>query len=143
MEGQRMIDTSTEFGQRVQRRLNDEIIGWLTTVTLGGQPQSVPIWFLWQADETLLIFSKADAPKLRHIRNNPHVSFNLDSDRRGGDIIRLEGAAEIVGTLVATEVPDFIEKYRDGFKRIGMTPDEFAATYSVAVTMKRAKVRGH
>lgn len=138
-----MIDTSTEFGQRAQRRLNDEIIGWLTTVTPGGQPQSVPIWFLWQDDETLLVFSRPDTPKLRNIRNNPHVSFNLDSDRRGGDIIRLEGVAEISDTLSATNVPEFIEKYRDGFTRIGSTPDDFAGTYSVAVTMKPHRIRGH
>ena len=138
-----MIDTSTEFGQRTQRRLNDEIIGWLTTVTPGGQPQSVPIWFLWQDDETLLVFSRPGAPKLRNIRNNPHVSFNLDSDRRIGDIIRLEGPAKISDTLSATDVPAFIEKYRDGFTRIGMTPDEFAATFSAGVTMKPARVRGH
>lgn len=138
-----MIDTTTGFGQRVQRRLNDEIIGWLTTVTPAGQPQSVPVWFLWQEDETLLVFSRPGTPKLRNISNNPHVSFNLDSDRRGGDVIRLEGMAEISETLAATDVPAFIEKYRDGFTRIGSTPQGFAKDYSVAVTMKPAKLRGH
>lgn len=138
-----MIDPSTEFGQRVQRRLNEEIIGWLTTVTPAGQPQSVPIWFLWQEDETLLIFSQPSAPKLRNIGANPRVSFNLDSDRRGGDIIRLEGTAEVSEGVVATDVPDFIAKYQDGIGRIGTTPEGFATTYSVAVKMTPAKVRGH
>lgn len=138
-----MIDTSTEFGQRVQRRLNEETIGWLTTVTPAGQPQSVPVWFLWQDDETLLIFSRPDTPKLRNIRNNPHVSFNLDSDGQGGDIVRLEGSAEIVDGVIATDVPAFIEKYRAGIGRIGTTPEGFAGSYSIALKMTPAKVRGH
>lgn len=138
-----MIDTSTEFGKRAQRRLNEETIGWLTTVTPGGQPQSVPIWFLWREDETLLIFSRPDTPKLRNIRNNPHVSFNLDSDGQGGDIIRLEGSAEISKDVIATDVPAFIEKYQAGLSRIGTTPEGFAGSYSVAVTIRPSKVRGH
>lgn len=138
-----MIDTSSEFGERVQRRLKDETIGWLTTVTPAGQPQSVPVWFLWREDESLLIFSRPNTPKLRNIGNNPHVSFNLDSDRRGGDIIRLEGVAETSEGPIATDVPAFVEKYRDGIGRIGTTPEGFAGDYSVAVTMKPKKVRGH
>lgn len=138
-----MIDTNTEFGERAQRRLNEEIIGWLTTVTPGGQPQSVPIWFLWQEDETLLVFSQPTAPKLRNIGNNPRVSFNLDSDRRGGDIIRLEGTAEVSEGVVATDVPAFIEKYQSGIGSLGTTPEGFSNTYSVAVKMTPAKLRGH
>ncbi len=29
-------------------RLQSEPIIWLTTVTPSGQPQSTPVWFLWQ-----------------------------------------------------------------------------------------------
>jgi hypothetical protein len=29
-------------------RLKSESIIWLTTVTPSGQPQSTPVWFLWQ-----------------------------------------------------------------------------------------------
>src|SRR5918992_1573107 len=50
------IDTSTEFGVQVQRRLADERIGWLTTVRPDGMPQPAPVWFHWDG-ETLLIFT--------------------------------------------------------------------------------------
>lgn len=139
-----MIDTSTEFGERVQRRLKEETIGWLTTVTAGGQPQSVPIWFLWQEDETLLIYSQPDTPKLRNIKNNPNVSFHLDSDGLGGNIVRLEGTVEIAEDAPpATEVPAYLEKYSQGLSRLGLTPQGFAESYSVAVKMRPSKVRGH
>jgi hypothetical protein len=42
-----MIDTNTEFGQRVARRLAEERIAWLTTIDSNGAPQPRPIWFLW------------------------------------------------------------------------------------------------
>jgi hypothetical protein len=42
-----MIDTTTEFGQRVARRLAEERIAWLSTTDSNGAPQPRPIWFLW------------------------------------------------------------------------------------------------
>ena len=45
-----VLDPSTDFGARATRRLNEEIIGWLTTVSPSGQPQPVPVWFLWDGD---------------------------------------------------------------------------------------------
>ena len=88
------IDTSSEFGARVARRLNDEPIGWLTTAAADGTPQPSPIWFLWDG-ETALIYSQPNTPKLRHIAANPRVSLHLDGDGRGGDIVILTGEARI------------------------------------------------
>ena len=64
-----MIDLSTEFGQRVQRRLTEERIIWLTTVSEGSTPQPRPVWFLWDG-ETFLIYSRPNTYKLRHIKHN-------------------------------------------------------------------------
>lgn len=48
-----MIDTTTEFGQRVASRLAKERIAWLTTIDSNSAPQPRPVWFLWD-DETFL-----------------------------------------------------------------------------------------
>ena len=45
-----MLDETTEFGTRAARRLREEIIGWLTTVTPDGQPQPIPVWFVWDGE---------------------------------------------------------------------------------------------
>ena len=42
-----LIDSSTEFGKRVEQRLRDEQIGWIVTVGTDGTPQPSPVWFLW------------------------------------------------------------------------------------------------
>jgi PPOX class probable F420-dependent enzyme len=137
------IDTSTDFGRRVERRLREETIIWLTTVTPGGQPIPVPVWFLWE-DDTALIYSRPDTPKLRNIEANPNVSLNFDSDGTGGNIVQLDGEARVDSDAPpATGVAAFVEKYRQDIARIGMTPDSFAAAYSVPVRVAPGRLRGH
>ncbi len=45
-----MLDTTTDAGARAESRLREEMIIWLTTVLSDGQPQSVPVWFLWEGE---------------------------------------------------------------------------------------------
>ncbi len=104
------IDTGTEFGQRVARRLESELIGWLTTVSPAGVPVPSPIWFLWDG-ESFLIYSQPDVPKLRNIAANPNVSLHLDGDGDGGDIVIVTGTAAVSQDPPAHEVPPYIAKY--------------------------------
>lgn len=76
-----MLDLTTEFGQRVIRRLAEEHLIWLTTVSSDGTPQPRPVWFLWDG-ETFLIYSKSNTYKLNHIVRRPQVALNLDGDGR-------------------------------------------------------------
>lgn len=137
-----MIDRFTEFGQRVVWRLEQESFGWLTTVSPSGEPQPVPIWFLWQEDETVLMYSEPDTFKLRNIRANPRVAFHFNCDDAGNDVVRLTGRAEIGGTPPANEVPAYIAKYHGGMASMNMTPEGFTADYSVPILMKPEKIWG-
>jgi PPOX class probable F420-dependent enzyme len=137
------IDTSSEFGARAARRLNEDTIGWLTTVSPGGTPQPSPIWFLWDG-ETAVIYSRPDTPKLRHIAANPKVSLNLDGDGRGGDIVVLTGEAEIDESIPpANQDQAYLAKYTQGIAGIKMTPESFAAAYSVPIRFRPTRLRGH
>lgn len=138
-----MIDTSTEFGQRVERRLGSEKVCWLTTVTASGQPKSIPIWFLWQEDGSVLFYSQPDTLKLRNIAANPKISVNLNSEFYGNDVIRLEGDAEVPADYpTATGVSAFIEKYEENLASMNMSPEAFASEYSVPIVLKPARLRG-
>jgi PPOX class probable F420-dependent enzyme len=121
-----MLDTTTQAGARAERRLREETIAWLTTVRSDGQPQSVPVWFLWDG-ESVLIYSRPDRQKLRNIRRNSLVGLNLNSNARGGDVVRVEGTAEIVDDAPpANEVGEYVRKYRESIARIGFDEDGFA-----------------
>lgn len=128
-----MLDTTTEAGGRAERRLREEEIAWLTTVRSDDQPQSVPVWF-FRDGERFLVYSQPGRQKLRNIERNPQVDLNLNSNAQGGDVVRVEGTAKIVEDAPpATEVPEYVEKYRDAIARIGFDPDGFARAFSVAI----------
>jgi PPOX class probable F420-dependent enzyme len=130
-----MLDTTTEAGARADRRLREEIMIWLTTVRSDGQPQSVPVWFLWDG-ETFLIYSQPGRQKLKNIGRNARVGLHLNANDRGGDVVRAEGTAEVVQDIPpANEVGEYLEKYRESIARIGFDPESFARAYSVALRM--------
>jgi PPOX class probable F420-dependent enzyme len=112
-----MLETTTEAGARADRRLREEIMIWLTTVRSDGQPQSVPVWFLW-AGETFLIYSQPGRQKLKNIGRNARVGLHLNANDRGGDVVRAEGTAEVVQDIPpASEVGEYLEKYRESVTR--------------------------
>ena len=128
-----MLDTTTEAGSRAERRLRGELVIWLTTVRSDGQPQSVPVWFLWDG-ETFLVYSQPGKQKLKNIGKNARVGLHLNANDRGGDVVRAEGAAEILEDVPpADEIGEYLEKYMESIARIGFEPESFARAYSVAL----------
>ena len=104
-----------------------------------GQPQSVPVWFLWDGG-TFLIYSQPGRQKLRNISRNPQVALNLNSNTRGCDVVRVEGTAEIAEDAPpATKVGEYVEKYRAAIARIGFDPNGFARVYSVPIRVTPAR----
>jgi PPOX class probable F420-dependent enzyme len=138
-----LIDSGTEFGQRVERRLREEWLAWLTTVGANGTPQPIPVWFLWDGADSVLIYSKPDTPKLRAIARNPRVSLNLDGNGKGGDIVVLLGDASVSDDAPAHEIPEYVEKYRPRLEYNRWAPEEFSASYSVPIRIRVTRVRGH
>lgn len=137
------LDTSTEFGVRVMRRLRDEVIIWLVTVDPDGTPQPSPVWFYWDG-QTFLIFSQPNQVKLRNIARNSKVALHLNSDESGGDVAIFVGEAHIAPDAPrADAVPEYVSKYRQHIASIGMTPATFAQSYSVSIRVTPTKLRGH
>ena len=137
-----MLDETTEFGAHAAKRLREEIIGWLTTVTPEGAPRPIPIWFLWDGDRSILVYSRPEKRKLRNIEANPNVSVNLDSDRVDADIVICWGTIEVSNDPPANKVADYIEKYAGPIERLGWTPDSFAADFSVPLRIDLTRIHG-
>jgi hypothetical protein len=60
------IDEGTEFGARVARRLREEIVVWLTTVTPAGTPLPRPVGFVRRPLQTKSDSGSAVEPTPRH-----------------------------------------------------------------------------
>jgi PPOX class probable F420-dependent enzyme len=138
-------DPSTPFGERVARRLRDERLIWFTTVDAKGMPQPTPVWFLWdEATSTILIYSRADAKRLKHLQQNPKIALNFDGNGTGGNIIVITGEGHVSpDDPPADRLPVYVEKYRDFIARLYATPEKFAAVYSVALRIRPFAIRGH
>ena len=138
-----MIDFTSDFGVRAERRLIEDQVVWLTTVDIHGKPQPRPVWFLWDG-ESLLVYSRPNAHKVRHIETNPHVSLNFNSDQAGGDIVTLLGEAHMAKSPINTGlIARYVEKYSQGMKDLSLTPADFSNTYSVAIRILPTSLRGH
>ena len=136
------LDTSTDFGARVARRLQEEQIIWLTTVGADGTPQPKPVWFHWDG-QSFMIFSEPNQAKSRHIAANPRVSLNFHTDHQGGNVVVFTGEARVTDAAPpAARLAEYVAKYQEGIKRIGLTPEQMATTYSTKILMTPDKVRG-
>jgi PPOX class probable F420-dependent enzyme len=137
-----VLDQSTEFAAHAARRLREEIIGWLTTVTTRGAPRPIPVWFLWDGDRSILLYSRPEKRKLANIASNPNVSLNLDSDGVDADIVICWGEIRVSDDPPADEVAEYVAKYAERIAALGWTPESFARDFSVPLRIDVTRIHG-
>ena len=129
-----------EPGKRVQRRLENDMVIWLTTVGQDRRPHAVPVWFLWDG-ESFLVYS-VPGQKVNDVRSNPRVQLHLNTDRTGSFVVRFDADAEILtGAPPATRNAKYIAKYGEEIKGFGWTNKYFADTYHVALRIRPTRIR--
>jgi PPOX class probable F420-dependent enzyme len=140
-------DAATPFGQRVRERLrNDEVI-WIITVSADGRPQPNPVGFCWDGDADgtqLVIYSRPDAHRLKHLRDRPDkVSFHFDSDGHGEDIVVLYGRVVVDDDHpLIQDWPPYIDKYGPAIERAFGSIEKFSQNYPIALRVTIIRVRG-
>ena len=136
-----MLNLSLEASAALDERLRTEDIARITTVTADGQPQSSPVWFLWD-DGEFLVYAEPRSPKVRNIRARPEVSLHLNSDDGGGRVVTFEAAVRIAAEQPPVhQAAAYLAKYREGIAGIGMSPEQMAAEYSTALRLTPTRVR--
>ena len=135
-----MIDESALL-ERDRRRLRDEQAVWLVTVRADGMPQPTPVWFQWDGS-TFLIYSQRDKPKLRNIAADPNVALHFNADADGEEVFVLFGTARQDPSAPSVlENPDYLRKYADGIRSIGLTPQSMSEEYSEPVRIEPMSFR--
>lgn len=126
---------------RPAERLGTERIAWLTTAGADGQPQSSPIWFVWDRS-AFWLRSQARAGKVANVRANPKVALHLADDGDGGDIVTVEGTAEIVDELPEDVEAAYMSKYGAAIvSALHSTPEELKAGYPTTVRITPTRIR--
>ena len=136
-----VFDTGSDSDARALERLATDMIGWLTTVTPEGQPQTFPIWFLWEDGEAL-IFSDRRAKRNANIAANPRVSLHLNDNGRGGDVVIVEGEARVdEATPPVPEHRAYLSKYGDWIAEYLTSAEEMATIYNVPIRVRPTRGR--
>jgi PPOX class probable F420-dependent enzyme len=124
----------------IAQRLRQERIVWITTVTAGGQPQTAPVWYLWDGHE--FIIWSFDGVRVRNLSTNPKVNLHLNDDGRGDNIVIVEGIATIDRSLgPGSANPAFVNRYQELLDAMKHTWDWFDRDYPVPVRVKPTRVR--
>jgi PPOX class probable F420-dependent enzyme len=132
------IEIKPEFAERIRKAY----YVWFTSVRDDGMPQPTPVWFIWQ-DDTFLIYSVPSAQKVKNIRQNAKVALSYSESDDAGDYLVIMGEAKIETNVPpVNQNPAYLEKYKDGIKDIGMTPDSMTQTFSTAIRITPTQVRG-
>jgi PPOX class probable F420-dependent enzyme len=118
---------------RTRRFLTEEPVIWLSTVREDGLPHLVPVWFWWDG-ETILVYSKPHAVKVRALRAHPRAMIALGEPDDDFDVAMVEAQAELLD--VAPPVPEaFFAKYEDKLAAGLLDRDTFRATYTQAIRL--------
>ena len=139
----------TEFGKLAERRLREEPVIWLVTVGPDGTPVPSPVWLYWDG-ESVTIYSRPDAAKVRNIQHNPRVSLHFDHrgaahGERGGNVVILSGEARIAPEEPPfTEVAGVLQKYEESglVRQSGSTLQDLARAFSVTIKVTPTRLRG-
>lgn len=135
------MDTANDLADaRLARFLEEEPVIWLSTVRPDGTPHLLPTWFAWDGD-TVVMMSKPGAQKVRNLRANPSAMLALGDAEDDFDVGLLEATAELIEEAGGL-TPAFAAKYADRIARLGLTPERFAAIYSLTIRLTPTRALG-
>lgn len=133
------MDRTDHAHARLRRFLEREPVIWLSTTRDDGAPHVVPTWFAWDG-EAITILSKPTARKARNLRDDPRAMVGLGDAEDDFDVGLLETTAEILDEPAPPDLPwAFRAKYGRRIEALGLTPAEFAATYSTMIRLTPAR----
>lgn len=137
------FDPETDAGAMALERLRDPqtLTIWLTTVTLEGQPQSMPVWFIWLEDE-ILVYGDHRAKRNRNLKANPRVNLHLREDDGGGDIVVIDGTAGIDPDYPqSADMPAYLAKYGAFIDKWFGGPAGYGQIYSMPIRITPTNAR--
>ena len=136
------MDTTDLAAARVQRFLETEPVIWLSSTSVDGGPHLVPSWFVWDG-EAVVMLSKPGAVKVRNLRADPRAMLALGDAEADFDVGLLEARASLPPDPAPLDLPvGFLAKYEARIEALGLTPAQFARTYSQVIRFVPVRALG-
>ena len=137
MTGMQQSEIAEVLNRPLSKELLNRPITRLSYVAKDGTPRVIPIAFVWNGTEVVVV-SPTNAPKLASLRANPAVALSIDIEDFPPKILLIRGQAELdyvdgipdeytQANAVPPDQYDAWEKeirsiYTDGMVRIVITP---------------------
>jgi PPOX class probable F420-dependent enzyme len=136
------MDTNELAAERVYRFLDTEPVIWLSSTSVDGGPHLVPAWFVWDGEAVVMV-SKPGAVKVRNLRADPRAMLALGDAEDDFDVGLLAARADLPAEPTPLDLPDgFLAKYGARIEALGLTPAQFARTYSQVIRLVPVKALG-
>jgi PPOX class probable F420-dependent enzyme len=154
-----ILDPTRPAHARALERLVSDRVAWLTTVTPDGQPQTMPVWFLWLEpgrgrgdhgggdggdgadDGEILVYGDRRARRNRNLEANDRVSLALRTDEHGAEVVVIEGRATMDPEYPQVyDNPAYLAKYGDSIDRSLGGPQQMAETYDVPIRIRPTRI---
>jgi PPOX class probable F420-dependent enzyme len=136
------MDTTDLATERVYRFLETEPVIWLSSTSVDGGPHLVPAWFVWDGVAIVMV-SKPGAIKVRNLRADPRAMLALGDAEDDFDVGLLAARAYLPTEPTPLDLPDgFVAKYGWRIEALGVTPAQFACTYSQVIRLVPVKALG-
>ena len=124
-----------------QRRISEDRVVWLTTVTDSGAPAPNPVWFVPDGDD-LVVYSTPQARKVHNIEQRPRVTLHFNSTPEGGDVVVITGEAALTRERRPSALPGYLDRYEASITGpLGMSVDEIDRTYNTEIRIRPTRVR--
>jgi len=132
----------SEVSPHAHKRLSEDLVVWMTTVSDAGRPSTAPVWFLYDG-ETVLVYSRDPSVRVSNLEASPHVTLALNSDPLGHDVVVVNGRAVI--DAEAPSVPNnapYVAKYREQMDSHDWSAEWFDRNYPTAIRIAITSVSG-
>ncbi len=124
-----------------QRRIADDRVVWLTTVTDSGVPAPNPVWFVPDGDD-LVVFTSPTSRRVHNLTTRPVASLNFNCDARGGDVVVITADVEVTHGQRPSAFPGYLARYEaDILGPLATTVDAIDETYDTRLRLHPRSIR--
>jgi len=130
-----------EIPQEARRRMEEDRVVWLTTVTDSGVPAPNPVWFVPDGDD-LVVFTSPGSRRVHNLEQRPVASVHFNSDAHGGDVVVITADVEITHGRPPSAFPGYLDRYEaDILGPLDTTVAAIDETYDTQLRLRPRKVR--
>jgi PPOX class probable F420-dependent enzyme len=130
-----------EIPKEARRRIAEDRVVWLTTVTDSGVPAPNPVWFVPDGED-LVVYTSPTSRRVHNLTKRPVASLHFNSDPHGGDVVVITADVEVTHRQRPSAFPGYLAKYEaDILGPLATTVEAIDETYHTQLRLHPRRIR--